>query len=178
MRRKIHRVLRIIERVNVQIHFDPVALFALAHVHNRNRFGSLLANAPISFSAVRLEFRLKAVIAAVARAGARTRARSQSGKSACEPLSSIYHSRISFSRSGGGTGRHVRLRGVCRKACGFESRPEHDLDFKGGSASSKTMTEQSSKTRIIPLTQTWLAQRVEDNAFHQQLDLFASLLFR
>src|SRR6476646_9315219 len=27
--------------------------------------------------------------------------------------------------SGGGTGRHVRLRGVCRKACGFESRPEH-----------------------------------------------------
>ena len=28
-------------------------------------------------------------------------------------------------RSGGGTGRHVRLRGVCRKACGFKSRPEH-----------------------------------------------------
>src|SRR5438552_16876609 len=24
-------------------------------------------------------------------------------------------------------GRHVRLRGVCRKACGFKSRPEHDL---------------------------------------------------
>ena len=23
-------------------------------------------------------------------------------------------------------GRHVRLRGVCRKACGFKSRPEHD----------------------------------------------------
>src|SRR5438874_9209847 len=22
-------------------------------------------------------------------------------------------------------GRHVRLRGVCRKACGFKSRPEH-----------------------------------------------------
>jgi hypothetical protein len=25
-------------------------------------------------------------------------------------------------------GRHVRLRGVCRKACGFKSRPEHQ-DF-------------------------------------------------
>src|SRR5947208_1988213 len=24
-------------------------------------------------------------------------------------------------------GRHVRLRGVCRKACGFKSRPEHHL---------------------------------------------------
>jgi len=48
-------------------------------------------------------------------------------KSACEPLSSIYHSRVPFSRSGGGTGRHVRLRGVCRKACGFKSRPEHDF---------------------------------------------------
>jgi hypothetical protein len=24
-------------------------------------------------------------------------------------------------------GRHVRLRGVCRKACGFKSRPEHEI---------------------------------------------------
>src|SRR5437899_1842849 len=32
-----------------------------------------------------------------------------------------------YRSSGGGTGRHVRLRGVCRKACGFESRPEHDF---------------------------------------------------
>ena len=28
--------------------------------------------------------------------------------------------------SGGETGRHVRLRGVCRKTCEFESRPEHN----------------------------------------------------
>ena len=27
--------------------------------------------------------------------------------------------------SGGGIGRHARLRGVCRKVCGFKSRPEH-----------------------------------------------------
>ena len=40
--------------------------------------------------------------------------------------------------SGGETGRHVRLRGVCRKTCEFESRPEHKnkkplkvLPFKG-----------------------------------------------
>src|SRR5207237_8993424 len=26
-------------------------------------------------------------------------------------------------------GRHVRLRGVCRKACGFKSRPEHAFPF-------------------------------------------------
>jgi recombinational DNA repair protein (RecF pathway) len=34
---------------------------------------------------------------------------------------------LPLDRSGGGIGRHVRLRGVCRKACGFKSRPEHDL---------------------------------------------------
>jgi hypothetical protein len=28
-------------------------------------------------------------------------------------------------------GRHVRLRGVCRKACGFKSRPEHFFVFIG-----------------------------------------------
>src|SRR5882724_8713263 len=28
-------------------------------------------------------------------------------------------------RLGWWNGRHVRLRGVCRKACGFKSRPEH-----------------------------------------------------
>src|SRR5262245_56904199 len=39
-------------------------------------------------------------------------------------------------RSGGGTGRHVRLRGVCRKACGFKSRPEHHskIEFKASFA--------------------------------------------
>jgi hypothetical protein len=26
-------------------------------------------------------------------------------------------------------GRHVRLRGVCRKACGFKSRPEHQKNL-------------------------------------------------
>jgi hypothetical protein len=28
-------------------------------------------------------------------------------------------------------GRHVRLRGVCRKACGFKSRPEHQIAGQG-----------------------------------------------
>ena len=31
----------------------------------------------------------------------------------------------SLSTLGWWNGRHVRLRGVCRKACGFKSRPEH-----------------------------------------------------
>ena len=31
-------------------------------------------------------------------------------------------------RSGGGIGRHVRLRGVWRKPCGFESHSEHHLE--------------------------------------------------
>src|SRR5436189_5973625 len=30
-----------------------------------------------------------------------------------------------FQMLGWWNGRHVRLRGVCRKACGFKSRPEH-----------------------------------------------------
>src|SRR6266849_4915384 len=30
-----------------------------------------------------------------------------------------------FQALGWWNGRHVRLRGVCRKACGFKSRPEH-----------------------------------------------------
>src|SRR5437667_120088 len=33
----------------------------------------------------------------------------------------------SLSTLGWWNGRHVRLRGVCRKACGFKSRPEHDF---------------------------------------------------
>ena len=40
-------------------------------------------------------------------------------------------------------GRHVRLRGVCRKACGFKSRPEHFLVFIGEIA-----IESQSMTRV------------------------------
>src|SRR6266404_3832951 len=37
-------------------------------------------------------------------------------------------SRASHAQSlGWWNGRHVRLRGVCRKACGFKSRPEHQI---------------------------------------------------
>ena len=32
-------------------------------------------------------------------------------------------------RSGGGIGRHVRLRGVWRRPCGFESRSEHQKNL-------------------------------------------------
>ena len=50
-------------------------------------------------------------------------------ESACGSPSPIYHL-LSFKRSlGWWNGRHVRLRGVCRKACGFKSRPEHSFRF-------------------------------------------------
>ena len=48
------------------------------------------------------------------------------GKSACGSLSPIYHL-LASKPLGWWNGRHVRLRGVCRKACGFKSRPEHPL---------------------------------------------------
>src|SRR5262249_5561124 len=52
-------------------------------------------------------------------------------------------------RSGGGTGRHVRLRGVCRKACGFKSRPEHHskIEFNASFAtdSKQKCTTKSAK---------------------------------
>ena len=48
--------------------------------------------------------------------------------------------------SGGGTGRHVRLRGVCRKACGFESRPEHDFQTETLKRSSVGATQFSVET--------------------------------
>jgi hypothetical protein len=47
------------------------------------------------------------------------------GQSACGSPSPIYHLLSSNHALGWWNGRHVRLRGVCRKACGFKSRPEH-----------------------------------------------------
>ena len=42
------------------------------------------------------------------------------------PFASQIHAR---QKLGWWNGRHVRLRGVCRKACGFKSRPEHQLEL-------------------------------------------------
>src|SRR6266436_2362518 len=63
----------------------------------------------------------------------RSRSKRVNRQSACEPCSSIYRSqslstgsqRLLLKKLGWWNGRHVRLRGVCRKACGFKSRPEH-----------------------------------------------------
>src|SRR6266481_9168960 len=43
----------------------------------------------------------------------------------CKPLLYAGKFRGSRTKLGWWNGRHVRLRGVCRKACGFKSRPEH-----------------------------------------------------
>src|SRR5439155_3089679 len=45
----------------------------------------------------------------------------------CKPLLYAGKFRASRTKLGWWNGRHVRLRGVCRKACGFKSRPEHDF---------------------------------------------------
>ena len=73
----------------------------------------------------------------------RSRSKRVNRQSACEPCSSIYRlqslsmgsqpafallrrgRRLVLKKLGWWNGRHVRLRGVCRKACGFKSRPEH-----------------------------------------------------
>src|SRR5262245_39715956 len=66
-------------------------------------------------------------------------------------------------RSGGGTGRHVRLRGVCRKACGFKSRPEHFHFYLCtaffGSLSTVFRTDLGQKTLIFSSCET-----VQDDA--------------
>src|SRR5206468_2029682 len=54
----------------------------------------------------------------------------------CKPLLYAGKFRASRTKLGWWNGGHVRLRGVCRKACGFKSRPEQDFNFDGRSASS------------------------------------------
>ncbi len=56
-------------------------------------------------------------------------------QTACDGARHKYHSLLTshfsgFRLLGWWNGRHVRLRGVCRKACGFKSRPEHDLHWE------------------------------------------------
>src|SRR5262249_51347558 len=55
---------------------------------------------------------------------------SEFGKALATPAVRRQISRASLAPSlGWWNGRHVRLRGVCRKACGFKSRPEHHLSI-------------------------------------------------
>src|SRR5207302_4403678 len=59
----------------------------------------------------------------------RSRARARASglpNGTCQVTGSTANSRASDAQElGWWNGRHVRLRGVCRKACGFKSRPEH-----------------------------------------------------
>ena len=85
--------------------------------------------------------------------------------------------------SGGGIGRHTRLRGVCRKACRFESCPEHQpspgLRLAGQPKSSNTLraTQLGQKAKaavhrlgdgrrfayVMPMTYVYLIESV----YHQ-----------
>ena len=51
-------------------------------------------------------------------------------------------------RSGGGIGRHVRLRRVCRKVCGFKSHLEHH-DF-----------EKNTNAQVVELVDTTVLEAV------------------
>src|SRR6516165_1452403 len=109
MRRKIHGILRIVEGVNVQIDFDPI-LLTRAHAPSPARARNTLT----SVVAISITIRSKSI--------------STSKNRTIDTCQSVPSAENSPSRrSGGGTGRHVRLRGVCRKACGFKSRPEHNF---------------------------------------------------
>src|SRR5205814_978509 len=64
-------------------------------------------------------------------------------------------------------GRHVRLRGVCRKACGFKSRPEHQIiepikDFTAQSLGSSRSRKTTYRTRL---------QLLENRRIHAPADL-------
>src|ERR1700730_6965947 len=98
MRRIIDDVLRIVEGVNVKINFDPVVDLTRAHAHTHARLISITSKSMSKMVA----------------------------KDTCQRAGSAANSRASDTHLlGWWNGRHVRLRGVCRKACGFKSRPEH-----------------------------------------------------
>src|SRR5215469_6173541 len=121
MRGVIDRVLGIIERVNMQIDFDP--FFARARDHALAR--SLMLDSRYWIKAQRfLPVNIEHLQSSIQHLLS-----SMNGKSACERASSIYHSSVlvHWLKLGWWNGRHVRLRGVCRKACGFKSRPEHQI---------------------------------------------------
>src|SRR5579864_8176790 len=107
MRRIIDHIFRIVERVDVEIDFDP--LFVIS-AHSLD-----LSPDPDQSAAPNV------------RSGARSRASGEPIEAACQKRLLLYRSPVTSHKSrffetlGWWNGRHVRLRGVCRKACGFKS---------------------------------------------------------
>src|SRR6266700_75962 len=99
MRRIIDYVLWIVEGVDVKIEFDPVTILTFAHTL------PLALNLNLNQEHERGH---------------------ELAKLTCQVCGSAANfARFTHSTLGWWNGRHVRLRGVCRKACGFKSRPEH-----------------------------------------------------
>ena len=67
-------------------------------------------------------------------------------KNDCKTLINVLYS---TKRSGGETGIHERLKISCRKACGFDSHPDHIKNFrrKGGNFYSDAGIERAEKRR-------------------------------
>src|SRR5207248_8978159 len=83
----------------------------------------------------------------------RSRARARASglpNGTCQVTGSTANSRASDAQElGWWNGRHVRLRGVCRKACGFKSRPEHRY-FIGLGSWQVSSVKRFGKGRISP----------------------------
>ena len=111
--------------VNVQIDFYPITFLSLARAH-----ALTLARAE-SLTVNQTDF-IRTVATRICRCyfdyelRARVRRTYSTLASGCR-LRKV----CSLSTLGWWNGRHVRLRGVCRKACGFKSRPEHYYIFIG-----------------------------------------------
>src|SRR6266513_2540481 len=88
----IHRVLRIIKGMNVQIDFDPVLFRARVHAHAQI---SMLDPRSLILDESETASPSKHPVSHHPLSG-------MIRQSACEALSSTYHSRVTFSRSGGG----------------------------------------------------------------------------
>src|SRR5437588_5439183 len=100
MRRIINHILRIVESVDVKIDLDPVFVIDLAH--------TLALSLDHDHEQEQEKSRTKRLRGIM--------------------LYLTFTAHASHPRElGWWNGRHVRLRGVCRKACGFKSRPEHKI---------------------------------------------------
>src|SRR6266404_9109169 len=100
MRRIINHILRIVESVDVKIDLDPVFVIDLAH--------TLALSLDHDHEQEQEKSRTKRLRGIM--------------------LYLTFTAHASHPRElGWWNGRHVRLRGVCRKACGFKSRPEHQI---------------------------------------------------
>src|SRR5437016_1584424 len=123
MRRITNHILRIVESMDVKIDLEPVFVIDLAH------------NLPLSLDHDHEQEQEK----------------SRTNRLRGIMLYLTFTAPASHPRElGWWNGRHVRLRGVCRKACGFKSRPEHQwkIRFSGAEVNSLLTPQPKARTEL------------------------------